>query len=193
MWNNAHDTYLEERVLSADPIGLVRLLYQAATGAIRDARSYLAEGDIAGRSRSIDKACAIVGELVSSLDRERGGEIAKGLAPLYDYILARLWEGNSQQLDEPLAEALGLMTTLSEAWDGLQVQAEPATPEPAADTWAQPQEPEPATNPWAQPLDPEPATSPWAQPLDPEPATNAWGQPLVQEPAAAYSSHAWSF
>ena len=28
MWHNAHDAYLESRIESADPIQLVRLLYQ---------------------------------------------------------------------------------------------------------------------------------------------------------------------
>ena len=36
MWQNARDTYLEGRVLSADPVELVDLLYQAATDAVSD-------------------------------------------------------------------------------------------------------------------------------------------------------------
>ncbi len=63
MWENAQDAYLEQRVLSADPLELVRLLYQAAIAAVRDARRALSAGEIAARSRSISKACGIVLEL----------------------------------------------------------------------------------------------------------------------------------
>jgi flagellar protein FliS len=68
MWNNGHDAYLESRVLSADPIELVNMLYQGCMQAVREARLHLAEGRIAERSREITKACQIVIELAVSLD-----------------------------------------------------------------------------------------------------------------------------
>jgi flagellar protein FliS len=139
MWQNAHDAYLESRILSADPVELVRLLYQAAAGSVRDARNHLAAGEIAERARSITKACEILGELASSLDQQRGGEISGRLAGLYDYMTRKLIEANFRQSDEPLAEVLRLLTTLAEAWDA--VKAQPAG-EPAAS----------AESPWAQPL-----------------------------------------
>jgi flagellar protein FliS len=124
MWQNAHDAYVESRVLSADGIELVRLLYQACTSAVRDARRHLAAGEIAERSRSITKAWELLAELVHSLNPERGGEIALRLADLYDYMQRRLLEANLEQADGPLAEVLGLLSTLSEAWDGIEVRGE---------------------------------------------------------------------
>ena len=50
MYESRHDAYLESRVLSADPLELVRLLYQGATGAVQDARRFLAQGEIVQRS-----------------------------------------------------------------------------------------------------------------------------------------------
>ena len=139
MWHDAHDAYLETRVMSADPLELVRLMYQACTAAVREARQQLACGDIAARSRAISKACEILIELSSSLDFERGGEISKRLAQLYDYIERRLIEANIQQSDAPLAEALGLLSTLAEAWDGLKTEAPAESPR-----WAPPVPAEPA-------------------------------------------------
>ena len=86
MWTDGHDAYLESRVLTADPIELVNLLYQACTEAVRGARHHLAEGRILERSREINKAYEIVVELATSLDHERGGEISQRLALLYDYM-----------------------------------------------------------------------------------------------------------
>ncbi len=120
MWNNGHDAYLESRVLSADPIELVNLLYQGGMQAVREARLHLAEGRIAERSREITKACHIVIELAVSLDHERGGEISRRLALLYDYMHRRLLEANMRQTDEPLADVLGLLTTLAEGWEGVR-------------------------------------------------------------------------
>jgi flagellar protein FliS len=135
MWQNGHDAYLESRILSADPIELVNLLYQACTGAVREARHHLANGEIAGRSRSITKASEILIELTTSLDHQRGGEISQRLGQLYDYMLHRLTEANFQQSDAPLTEVLGLLSTLSEAWEGLKPKERPAAM--AASPWAQ--------------------------------------------------------
>jgi flagellar protein FliS len=102
------------------------MLYQSASSAVTDARSHLAAGAIAERSRSINQACGVLAELISSLDRERGGEIAQRLGQLYDYMYARLIEANRQQADAPLADVFGLLTTLSEAWAPGGPVAQPA-------------------------------------------------------------------
>jgi flagellar protein FliS len=134
--NSGHDAYLESRILTADPIELVNLLYQACVQAVREARRHLAEGRIAERSREINKACQIVIELATSLDHERGEEISRRLALLYDYIQRRLLEANMQQSDPPLADVLGLLSTLAEAWAGIRKPEPKPAPE---NPWAQPQ------------------------------------------------------
>jgi flagellar protein FliS len=113
IWKSA---YLEGRILSADPIELVSILYEHAILRVSAARDSLAQGDIASRSAHISKAIAILGELEGSLDREAGGEIARNLATLYRYIRERLITANRKQEDEPLAESESLLKTLGEAW-----------------------------------------------------------------------------
>jgi flagellar protein FliS len=120
MWRNAHEAYLEERVLSADPVELVHMLYQAAITSVGDARRHLAERQILVRARSISKACDILTELNTSLDFERGGEMSVRLSQLYGYMHRRLVEANFRQADEPLAEVAGLLTTLVEGWAGVR-------------------------------------------------------------------------
>lgn len=135
MYHNANDAYFESRILSADPVELVCLLYQGAIDAVREARRHLASGDIAERTRAINRALDIIAELTGSLDRERGGDIAVRMAALYEYLYGGLVEANLQQKDEPLSEALGLLTTLAEAWAGIrQQQTQPAPA--AANAWA---------------------------------------------------------
>jgi len=125
MWRNAHDTYLEERILSADPVELVHMLYQAAITAVADARRHLADQRILERARSISKACDILTELNTSLDFERGGEFSLRLSHLYGYMCRRLVEANLGQKDEPLAEIAGLLHTLMEGWEGVKTSAQP--------------------------------------------------------------------
>ncbi|HMD70442.1 MAG TPA: flagellar export chaperone FliS [Bryobacteraceae bacterium] len=172
MWQNAPDAYLESRILSAEPVELVKMLYQAAIAAVKDARRHLANRDILARARAITKACTILAELTVSLDHDSGGDLSRGLARLYDYISRRLIEANFSQADQPLEEVLGLLSTLAEGWEGIQSGARPepraATPEPRV---AAPEPRVAAPEPWTP--------SPWAQP--------------PSEALPEYSSHAWNF
>jgi len=128
MCRNAFDTYLEERILSADPVELVQMLYQAAITAVGDARRHLAERRILPRARSISKACDILLELNTSLDFERGGDLSVRLSHLYGYMHRRLLEANSHQTDAPLAEVAGLLYTLLEGWAGVKEGIQQDTP-----------------------------------------------------------------
>jgi flagellar protein FliS len=111
--------YLESRILSADPIELVAILYEHAILYTGQARERLAKRDIPGRSEKIARVIGIIGELDSSLNHAAGGEISANLARLYQYIRQRLVTANLQQLDEPLAEVEQLLGTLAEAWTGV--------------------------------------------------------------------------
>jgi flagellar secretion chaperone FliS len=138
---NPHDAYLESRILTADPLELVRMMYQAAIGEVRSARLHLQNRDIRSRSNAITKACSILTELTVSLDRKTGGEYAERLCELYGYIMNKLSEANFKQRDEPMAEALDLLNTLLDGWEGAQRQLQSAPerasqPIPAAAAWA---------------------------------------------------------
>ena len=186
MYRNANDVYLEDRVLSADPIELVRMLYQAAGNSLREARRRLEAGEIAARSTAIARACDVLAELSASLDRERGGEIADRLSRLYDYMTRRLVEANTLQRDALLAEVQGLLGTLAEAWDGVRQSVQPGAQ--AQDPWGRPAPPDPV---------PAVVSNPWSGGYQvPEPApgrASPWGQPMVPDNAPGLEPHAWSF
>ncbi|MBZ5591175.1 MAG: flagellar export chaperone FliS [Acidobacteriia bacterium] len=147
----AQEAYRTEKILSADPMELVRLLYKGAMGAVEAARLSLAAADIRGRSAAISKAFEILGELTVSLDHDRAPEVSRRLAELYDYMQRRLLAANFEQADAPLAEVLSLLETLAEVWN--QVPApKPSTTAtaPIARAWNPPAtEPAPAAQGWS--------------------------------------------
>jgi len=115
----AHDTYVVDKILSADPVELVRMLYRAAIESVERARQRLEARDIPGRSASITKGVEILSELAQSLNHETAPELGQRLAELYDYMQRRLLAANIEQADAPLAEVLRLLQTLAEAWKGV--------------------------------------------------------------------------
>ena len=126
MWNHAHNAYLESRILTADPIELIHLMYQAAIAEVRSARLHLQNKDIRSRSKAITQACSILTELTGSLDCKNGGDYANRLRELYAYMMQKLTEANFKQRDEPMAEVLGLLITVLEGWEGAQRKVQAA-------------------------------------------------------------------
>jgi flagellar protein FliS len=116
--------YLDTRVLSADPLELVHILYQHTEQMVADARRHLANGNIAGRGHSITRAIAAVDQLDSSLDRVTGGPLVRNLAGLYTYMRGKLIMANATQQDAPLAEVERLLKTLGEAWSAIRPAAQ---------------------------------------------------------------------
>src|ERR1700736_2039872 len=114
------NTYEENRILNASPLGLVRILYAAATRAVQNARQHLRAKDIAARSREITKAQEILLELAASVDPRKAPEFGERLLALYGYMQARLIEANMEQNDGPLAEVGRLLDPLQEAWSQVQ-------------------------------------------------------------------------
>ena len=117
-----NDTYLENRVMGASPMELLRMLYTAAIQAVRSARTHLGAGDIAARSKAISRTQAILNELDCSLDRDSGGEVAARLSQLYEYMQTRLTQANLEQSEALLAEVERLLSTLQEGWQGVEAE-----------------------------------------------------------------------
>lgn len=131
MATNPFEAYLESKIFSADPVELVQILYRAALESAASARRYLQQGDVAGRSREISRAMAILTELMLSVDRASGGPLAQNLVELYDYMQRRLIEANVEQSEAPLAEVGRLLATLLEGWMNCRPLAAPRPEETA--------------------------------------------------------------
>lgn len=108
--------YQQMDISTASPTAIVVKLYQGAIRNAKRARELEDAARIGERGKAITKAVAIVGELRSSLDHQRGGEIATNLNRLYDFVIERLTEGNLRRAQKPIDEALVVLSTLEEAW-----------------------------------------------------------------------------
>ena len=133
--------YLETRILSAEPIELVQILYEHAILAVQEARRQLAAGDIAARSKAVSKCVAILGELEGCLDHKTGGTLSQELARLYNYLQGQLTLGNFQQTDAPFGVVESVLQTLAEGWKAVR-SLPPEQPVP------QPEYPRANGNPW---------------------------------------------
>lgn len=116
MYQAHEDAYLESRVYSASPSGLVHILYETALDSVRRALDATAAKNIADRARNISRASSCVMELAGSLNVEAGGALGIRLAALYEYLLHELLAASAQQSEEPLRNCERVLAPLLEGW-----------------------------------------------------------------------------
>lgn len=101
----------------ASPHRLIELMLSGALERVASASGAMERNETAETGESIGKAISIVDSLRVSLDVEKGGEIAKNLGQLYDYITRRLLEASVSKQPELLAEVASLLKEIKAAWD----------------------------------------------------------------------------
>lgn len=134
----AQREYMESRVLSAQPVELIEMLYQIAIGSLKKAIIHLKSGDAMARSREVTRAQESVNELMAALDHSVGASFTNTLAALYVYVQQQILKGHAGPSEDALHRACGILTTLQEGWNG--VCAEVAKARQAAPHPAQPSE-----------------------------------------------------
>lgn len=108
--------YQKNAVNGASPLQLVIMLYDGAIRFMEAGKYGIDQGDLELQNKNLQKAQKIVMELMSCLDMEKGGEIAKNLLALYTYILNELVEANIGDRAEPIDRCIKILCDLRESW-----------------------------------------------------------------------------
>lgn len=108
--------YKRTSVKTASKEQILLMLYQAAIKNCKKAMEAMDEKNLAKKGEHIGKLQDIVIELNNSLDFEVGGDVAKELASLYDYLLYASTQANIKIEKEPLQGCLKVLTTLYDGW-----------------------------------------------------------------------------
>ncbi|MCT8352085.1 flagellar export chaperone FliS [Photorhabdus kayaii] len=108
---------VESEIMNASPYQLIQILFNGALSALRRAIILMEQGNIAEKGAAISKAINIIDNgLKQGLDNEKGGELARNLASLYDYMTQRLLYANLRNDEPAITEVIKLLTEISDAW-----------------------------------------------------------------------------
>ncbi len=118
---NPYNSYRETRVKTASQARLIVMLYDEAMHHVDMAIEKMSVQPIPVNSygeinNSINKAQDVIGELIASLDFEKGGDIAPSLFNLYSYFNRELSQSNLDKKAGALPEVRRMMNELREAW-----------------------------------------------------------------------------
>ena len=126
--NNAYGKYLKQGVEGASQGQLIVMMYDAAVRFMKQAIKAIETKDIEGAHNNIIRTENIIYELMSTLNTDKGGEIADNLLKLYDYMIWELVDANTAKSIEKIENVLKVITPLRSAWKEIVSRDESKAP-----------------------------------------------------------------
>jgi len=121
--------YKRNSVETAGKLDLVIMCYDKTIQFLRQAKTHLDGKEIEKKARKIQKALDIINELQRCLNFAEGGEIAKNLDAIYNYLQRRLIDGDIRNNPTVLEECVRILDELKDAWEKIdsvnEIQADP--------------------------------------------------------------------
>lgn len=108
--------YRESSVLTASPEQLVVMLYDGALRFLRQTQAAYGEGAYKHGGERMQRAEAIVDELLATLNMDAGGEVAVRLQAIYVFCKRQLIEARVERSSEKVGSVIKLLTDLRDAW-----------------------------------------------------------------------------
>lgn len=114
---------LKQSVASADPHKLTLMLMQGVIDKLAYAKGCMSRDDLKGRSDNVSKAIAIFINLRDTLNTDVGGEFAENMFNLYNYMIDKLTEINTENGISIIDEVIALFSPLKDAWASIPEEA----------------------------------------------------------------------
>lgn len=109
-------SYQSVQIGTAGRERLLIMLYEGCIRFLEQGRTAVAAGRREEGHNALLRAQDIIAELMSTLDMEAGGQVARNLYRLYEYYTFLLVDANLHQNVAPIAEVIDHMQQLLDAW-----------------------------------------------------------------------------
>lgn len=114
--SNAYNAYRNNSVNYASREQLLLMLLDGAVKFAKVGRQAILDKDIKKAHENIVKTQDIFYELIATLDVNKGGQWAKNLAAIYDFIIRRLIDANIKKDIEIMNEVIPLIEEVRDTW-----------------------------------------------------------------------------
>ena len=108
--------YKQQSILTATPGQLVVMLYDGCLRFLNQAAYAMRGGDITESNARLSRAEAIIEELHSTLDMEKGGVVASRLQGIYVFCSKHLIEARLSREPQNIEKVSELLSELRDAW-----------------------------------------------------------------------------
>jgi flagellar protein FliS len=130
------NSYRQNSVQTASPSQLILMLFDGALRFMNRALEGFEESDLARRNEAVHinlvKTQAIIDELQASLNLKVGGEFARTMSDLYEFMRNQLRAANMRKESAPVQVVMELLGEIRGAWSAMLSQTDRPTSTPTA-------------------------------------------------------------
>ena len=94
-------------------------MFAGALQRLAQSRLAIEQRDLSNKGIYIGKAIGIINGLNNSLDMETGGQIARNLSDLYDFMLRKISEANLNNDVQAIDDVCDILRNIKEGWDAI--------------------------------------------------------------------------
>lgn len=123
-YGKAFRQYKRSSIETAGKLELIIMCYDNAILCLQQSKDHLENREIDKKAVKIQKALNIINELQSSLNFDKGDNIAKSLDSLYTYLTNRVILADIQKDFSIFNECINILTELKSAWEGIKPEKE---------------------------------------------------------------------
>lgn len=113
---------VEASAQEASPHRLIQMLMEGGLQRMAEAKGAIQRKEMQEKGQAIGKASAIMTGLRSSLNMDAGGELARNLDDMYEFIIHRLTEANLSNDIQAIDDCCRVLRIIKEGWDGIASQ-----------------------------------------------------------------------
>ncbi|MCK5127169.1 MAG: flagellar export chaperone FliS [candidate division Zixibacteria bacterium] len=124
-----YDTYKQNNTMGMSQLELILTVYRGTIRLLKQAKADFEEEKYAEGRTSCDKARKCIVHLYTTLDMEKGEDIAEKLGQLYAFMIEQVDMAVASKSLDLIDTVIGLLSTIKEGWEGLNEQGiEKSTP-----------------------------------------------------------------
>lgn len=113
---DGYSQYQQNQLSTTSPAKLLLAAYDGAIRFCRIGLEKMREGKVDEQSINLNKALAVICELLSTLNEDANPPLVARLKSLYLYVIEKLAHANLTADEASVTEAMGILANLRESW-----------------------------------------------------------------------------
>ncbi|ERM61550.1 flagellar export chaperone FliS [Vibrio cyclitrophicus] len=108
---------VDSQLTAASPHKIVQMLMAGAIERLIQSKAAMQAGNIPVKGERLGKALDIIISLRSCLSMDDGGDIAKNLDQLYEFMITQISAANHKNDPQPIDDVIDIIREIKSAWD----------------------------------------------------------------------------
>ena len=108
---------VDSQLTAASPHKIVQMLMAGAIERLIQGKAAMQAGNIPVKGERLGKALDIIISLRSCLSMDDGGDIAKNLDQLYEFMITQISAANHKNDPQPIDDVIDIIREIKSAWD----------------------------------------------------------------------------